>query len=213
MKTFNTFNQNKGLHRKLGVAYKFGTYFLKLYYGILTRRIYFNVQNSVKFDLSSLEVKNTLDIIDDSIRNFLRKIPVGNYLSTLEKYGFEHIGYGCFATRKFGRIILLTQGNAVFFFSTSKGHTHMLKIILRSIVKNSVKIMIEDFVLQEFNLSPLTKKKMTVEINASLIKSEISKITISTDRLWSLQYLDEKQHNIPVGLEIILIEVIKKNSS
>jgi len=54
----------------------------------------------------------------------------------------------------------------------------------------------------------LSEKEVILNIPSSLINKKVSKLEISTDKLWSLQYLDKEQFDVPLGIGIKKIELL-----
>lgn len=204
--SFNHIHQEQRLNKMLTFL-KFARYLLRLCVGLITGGIYFNNQNLSNFHNVSFDAKETLNAIDDRIRKTLKKCNCGNQIIPSQQRGFEHIGYGCFGTRKFGNITIWTQGKATFFFLTPSMEHYELKVVIQTIIKNSIKIMIENLTIAEFNLFPLRKKEIILKITPDLIIHDVTKIIVSTDRFWSPHFIDRKENIIPLGVEIKLLEI------
>lgn len=188
--------------RQLGNIIK---YVIRLCYGQATGRIYFQTKISLHDNLL-IESSDVTNQIDTMIRDFLSKINLSNLVDPSEKKGFEHVGYGCFSTKILDKKIL-TQGNATFFFQTRERRKYHLMVRLSSIAKVCVGIKIEDKQLVALNINPLSKKTLDLIIEPDMIKNNISKIIITTDRLWSPHFLDENKIDVPVGIGISLIKI------
>ncbi len=147
-------------------------------------------------------------VIDDYIRKSLIKIKISNLLDVEKKIGFENIGIGCLITPAlFGNLIAVTQGEASFYFPTKIKEKHVLKISLLSIPKISGIVKFEDKPIHHFSISTLSEHNVSVEISPELVKDNLSKISISTNRHWSSKYLDKNLPDFPLGVAVRSIEL------
>ena len=197
---------------KFKILFKFISYYLKLHFGVLTGRIYMDDKNVDQSITIPFNTNDIMSIIDNGIRNTLQHISLENNLAVTVKKGFEHLGYGCFATRVFNKIIVLTQGNAAFFFATPSKQSYILMIVFQAIAKVFVTIKIENTILTELHLPSLSNREIIIPINPQLVSYKISKIIISTNRLWSPHFLEPLKHNVPVGVGIIKLEIKQKSN-
>jgi hypothetical protein len=154
-----------------------------------------------------MEVMNELD---NKIIKILEKSQLNNKIDVCTRSGIEQIGYGCFVSKIFNNLLILTQGDATFFFLTSKKE-YRLKMTLQSFVGLSVTVSIENVELGEFDLHSLSERELFVIIRPDQITKNISKIIISTNKLWSLKYLDKDQYDIHIGIGIRNIELISSS--
>lgn len=198
---------------KLKISYKILHYFFRLYLGAVTGRIYFEKKESNQIKEFPFDEKDLQNKIDTDIRETLEKMNLPNVVDVDKNIGFEHIGYGCFATRIFGRIIIMTQTGSSFFFSTSKKQFYELSVIFQSFTKLTVEIKVENTVLKEIKLPSLCRKKVTLQIDREIISEGITKIVISTDKLWSTKFLEQQKDNVPVGVGIIKMKIRELDSS
>ena len=206
-KIFSSALSEGGLDYKIKMATKFLYYYLRLNFGVLTNQIYFkpNKNNStvLSFDFNEL-----LKEFDGQITDFLEKNSLGNIIDVKQKIGFEHLGYGCFVTRIFDQLSLISQGNATFFFDTKPNNEYKIRIILQSFAKLTVEIKFENKIIGNLSIPSLSEKEVILNIPSSLINKKVSKLEISTDKLWSLKYLDKEQFDVPLGIGIKKIELL-----
>src|SRR5574340_1470062 len=117
-------------------------YFLKLKIGEVTGKIY-NIQKT-NTSFGSKNISLGEEILEESIRRYVEKIPDANLIDLDKKSGFDRIGLGCFITPAlFGNLIIVTQKNGSFYFKTKKGQGYNLIVDLLSIPKTSRKVFLE----------------------------------------------------------------------
>ena len=174
-------------------------YFLKLKIGEITGKIY-NVQKAN----ASFEPKNIClgeEVLDESIRRYVEKTFGDNLIDLDKKIGFDRIGLGCFITPAlFGNLVIVTQKNGSFYFKTKKGQGYDLIIEVLAIPKTSGKVFVEKTMITSFNINTLTKHKIYVKIDPSMIEGSTSKISIVIDKCWTPNYLDAKLPDFPMGI-------------
>ena len=181
-------------------------YFFKLKVGEITGKIY-NVQKA-NITFESKNICQGQEILEESIRKYIDKTSDHNLIDLDKKLGFDRIGLGCFiAPALFGNLIIVTQKNGSFYFKTRKGQNYNLIIEMLAIPKISGKVFIEKTMISSFKINTLTKHRIFVKIDPSLIKNSISKISIVTDRCWTPNYLDNKLSDFPMGAWILRISL------
>lgn len=192
-------NSSSSVH-KIRLFFQFSCYYLRLRWGVWTGQIYFQwAEHKTKF----VNGKEFLFELDSIIMNELKKRKsYHNYVDTVEKVGFEHIGYGCFVTRISNKLIILTQGDSSFFFFSPMKETPTLKIIFQSFAKVVVSVKIGDNEIIKFKMPTFSEREIQIPLPVKCKPDEIFKVIVSTSELWSLKYIDQNQINIPLGIGI-----------
>lgn len=195
------FGDNRAL--KLSTLVK---YYAKLKIGEITGHIYKNPQNSLSIDIP--HATEAMEVIEQSIRNTLNKIKLGNIVDVSQKKGLENIGIGCVLTpAMFGNLIALSQSETSFYFSTNDARKYTLKMDLLAIASISGHIKFEKEVIDSFSIPTLTEHQISLAIKPELVTNEISKVTITVDKCWSPHYLDKDLPDFPLGVGIKSIEL------
>lgn len=176
-------------------------YYIRLQYGKITGQIYFkwNQENNLKLMINPNEITSMLD---QNIKKFLMALDVKNIIDTENGNGYEHLGYGCFATRVFDKPIIFSQGDSTFFFKTMENTDYFLDIVFQSVLGLKIKIFVEDECIYEKPISNITQKFVQTNIPSRLIKNDVTKIIVSTNKLWNLKFLDKNMDEIPIGVGI-----------
>lgn len=211
MKNFyfnSALRQNSSFSKITKNLVKLFLYYCKLQWGIASGKIFFkgSSSNAKEFSFQKYELKNE---IDDWIISIIRKDHHSNHVDISKKQGLEHIGYGCFATPILGKLILLTQGEATFFFVTEPNFNYLLKIKFETILKIKIKITVDGIEILQIKIPSLTEKSIIEIINSSLILNNVTKISISTSDLWSPHFIERSTPEIPVGVGIEKISLEK----
>ena len=110
----NIFQKKSESFRFKNKLWRLILYYIKLQYGQITGKIYFrwNQKNNSELNINPDKIT---DMLDQDIINFMKETDVKNIIDTKSDNGYEHLGYGCFATRIFEKPIIFSQGNATFF--------------------------------------------------------------------------------------------------
>ncbi|MDE1844243.1 MAG: hypothetical protein KGI10_02810 [Thaumarchaeota archaeon] len=201
--TLYKYYQERHNNKSLSV---FLVYFLKLKIGEITGKIYNVQKTNTSFESKNISLGE--EILEESIRRYVEKTPDVNLIDLDKKSGFDRIGLGCFITHAlFGNLIIVTQKNGSFYFKTKKGHDYNLIIDVLSIPKTSGKIFVEKTMISSFKINTLTKHRIFVKIDPSLIQGITSKISIVIDKCWTPNYLDDKLPDFPVGIGVLRISL------
>lgn len=182
-------------------------YYIRLKVGELTRKIYKSNSSYCNADIPFM-VK-VMETVDSSIEETLGKIKLGNEINISQKKGLENIGTGCVITpAMFGRLIVVTQHEASFYFPTNITKEWLLNLNLLAIAKISGHVKFEDKKIYSFSIPTLTEQKVSLKIEPTLISTKISKITITVDQCWSPHFLDKQLPNYPMGVGVRSIELV-----
>ena len=175
-------------------------YFIKLKIGEITGNIY-NASDSSSTVLDEKQMEYGEKIMDSSLRNYLSISLSQNIIDVEKKKGFQNIGIGClFAPVMSGKLIILTQKIAAFYFKTEQKKNYRLLIDFFTVPKINGQIYFEEKPLTSFKISTLSQKKISVECSAKIIQEKISKIIIKIDKCWFPKYLGEEFPNFPLGV-------------
>ncbi|MDE1725684.1 MAG: hypothetical protein KGH89_00275 [Thaumarchaeota archaeon] len=202
----------KHLSHKSSTIFTLAKYYIKLKIGELTKQVYRigkeNVLDIPLFDRN----KNIYNFLDITIRNFIKKNSLlPNVIDPTKNQGYEHVGFGVFLARLLGDSLLITQGGASFYFSTSKKEDMVLSITFFSIPKISGTVKFEDSKIADFKIPSITQRTITLQISKDWLRDTTSKITISTNEFWSPYFFDKKFYHIPVGVGIRKIILYSKD--
>lgn len=206
-KLFNLYkNRKKNSARKISFLHLV-QYFIKLKVGEITGKIY-KIGNESNFTIKNLSIMSNIEILDQYIRNTVHKINSQNVLDVNGRKGLEHVGHGFVITPAlFGNFIAVTQGIATVYFNTTIKKNFNLKLTLFAIPKITGHIKFEDKIIGSFSIPTLAEKEVSFQIEPDMIKHNVSKITILTEKYWSFRFLDKDLPNIPFGIAVKKIEL------
>jgi hypothetical protein len=204
---------------------KIGINFLKYY--LAFQKYYFNFKNgrieerlkTVYHNLTeqNIEVNNFLkgsskedhDLFDSlfisDVKNFLHKKNILTNIIPSEKLGMNQVGFNSIYVEKPDSF--WTTGNATFFLPTKKNVTNNITIQIASVPEMNIIFGFENDVVMEIKMPRFSEKTIRFSIDPSKIKNDISKIFITTDKLWKPDVLRNQTAKVVFGIRIDSIKI------
>ena len=192
--------------------------FSKMHYNCLRSRKFNKIYHDLKeqnIDINNffkMQSKDDLSLLDSlfssDVKQFLNKNNLQADIIPSKKIGMHQVGFNTIYVENPDSF--WTTGKATFFVPTKPKMAHDLIVEVSSVPEINVIIGLENEIIQEIIVPKFSEKKIQISLPSSKIKNNISKIFISTDKLWKPDILQNKKPKVVFGIRIDSIRI--KNS-
>ena len=189
----------------------------KWVWGITFLKFYFVQSNKLKkvyhsLDEQNSDVSNFLKMLskedselletlfESDVKNFLMRKKTQTKILPSEKLGMDQVGFNTINVEN--PESLWTTGKATFFLPTRKNSTNNITIQIASIPQTNVIFGFENEIIKKIKMSRFSEKTVKISIESTKIKNDISKIFITTDKLWKPDVLQNKNAKVVFGIRI-----------
>ncbi|MGI0056354.1 MAG: hypothetical protein ACREAK_03140 [Nitrosarchaeum sp.] len=153
--------------------------------------------------------KENFDLLDSlfvsDVKKFLFKNKTLTNIIPSERLGMNQVGFNTIYVEKPDSF--WTTGYATFFLPTKKNTTNNITIQIASVPEMNIIFGFENDVVKEIKILRLTEKTVKISIDPSKIKNNISKIFITTDKLWKPDVLRNQNAKVVFGIRIDSIKI------
>ena len=184
-----------------------GINFLKFYfYMSLKLKVYHNLdeQNSDVSNFLKMLSKEDSELLDtlfvSDVKNFLMRKKTQTKIHPSEKLGMDQVGFNTINVEN--PKSFWTTGKATFFLPTKKNAINNITIQIASIPQTNVIFGFENEIIKEIKMSKFSEKKVKISMEPSKIKNDISKIFITTDKLWKPDVFQNQNTKVVFGIRI-----------
>jgi hypothetical protein len=204
---------------------KIGINFLKYY--LTFQKYYFNFKNrrieerlkSIYHNLTeqNIEVNNFLkelstkdfELLDSLFVSDVKKLLFKNKILTniipSKKLGLNQVGFNTIYVEKPDSF--WTTGHATFFLPTQKNTVNNITVQIACVPEMNVTFGFENEIVTEIKISKFSEKTIRFSIDPSKIKNDVSKIFITTDKLWKPDVLRNQTAKVVFGIRIDSIKI------
>jgi len=185
-----------------------GIKFLKFYFDLSheLKKVYHNLdeQNSDVSNFLKMLSKEDFELLDtlfvSDVKNFLMRRKTQTKILPSEKLGMDQVGFNTINVEN--PESFWTTGKATFFLPTKKNATNNITIQIASIPQTNVIFGFDNNIIKKIKMSRLSEKKVKISIEPTKIKNDISKIFITTDKLWKPDVLQNQNAKVVFGIRI-----------